>query len=556
MHTLYRDSSRRSPSLTAISIAILAWSGGAHAIEIDTGNPDLSLRADTTVRYNLGVRTDKQDSRILNNSTYDESDGKFGRGDIVTNRLDLLGEFDLTYKKQFGARVSAAAWNDQAYHDTSVRTTVPGFSSSYNGNQYNNSVKRYVRGPSGEILDAFVWSNFRIGDTPINVKVGRHTNYWGEGLLIGAHAISYSQAPADGVKASTSPGIETKEVFLPLGQISGRAQLTDNLTVAAQYFYEWKNTRLPYGGTYFAPADMLFEGPDKLPVAANGLAFARQPSVKPKQSGNWGITAKYNAEAIESTIGLYYRRFDDYQPWLSPQTLGAQSAFRLTYPKDVSLIGISVARVVGPVSVGTELSTRKNGALNATGISAVDNEGPRGDTLHAIVNGVMLFPKTSFFDTASLAAEVAYSQLLQVTAHPELFKGVGYGACRAVETPGVVGSGTKDDGCSSRHYAALAVNFTPQWLQVAPSWDLDLPMSLNYGIKGNAASAGGGSQGAATWAIGAKLTYGQRHEFTLRYADSFARPKYNAAGTALLGGNGGVGNTDRGWLAFTYKTGF
>lgn len=545
-----------SPALTAISVAILAWSGSAHALEIATGNPDLTLRADTTVRYNLGVRTEKQDGRILNNPTYDESDSKFDKGDIVTNRLDLLGELDLNYKNQFGARVSGALWNDQAYHDTSVRTVVPGFSSSYIGNNYNDTVKRYVAGPSGEFLDAFVWNNFRVGETPVNVKIGRHTNYWGEGLLLGAHAISYSQAPADGVKASTSPGIETKEVFLPIGQISARAQLTDSLTVAGQYFYEWKNTRLPHGGTYFAPADMLFEGPDKLPVAANGLAFSRLPSVKPKQSGNWGLTAKYNAEAIESTLGLYYRRFDDYQPWLSPQVLGGQSAFRLSYPKNVSLIGASLARVIGPVSVGTELSLRKDGALNATGISATDNEGPRGDTLHAIVNGVMLFPKTALFDTASLAAEFAYSQLLRVTSHQELYKGVGYAGCRALETPGVAGSGSKADGCSSKHYAAVAVNFTPQWLQIRPSWDMDLPISINYGIKGNAASAGGGSEKSLTYSIGVRFTYGQRHEFTLRYADALARPKYNASGNTLLGGNGSVGNTDRGWLAFTYKTGF
>ena len=62
------------------------------------------------------------------------------------------------------------------------------------------------------------------------------------------------------MKAVTSPGIETKEVFLPIGQISARAQVTDNLTLAGQYFYEWDNTRFPYGGTYFGAADMLFEG--------------------------------------------------------------------------------------------------------------------------------------------------------------------------------------------------------------------------------------------------------------------------------------------------------
>jgi hypothetical protein len=546
---------RRLPAFTALLLP-LAGLGTAHAIELDTGNSDLTLRADTTVRYNLGMRADKPDSRILNNPTYDESDSKFGKGHIVTNRLDLLGEVDLNYRNQFGARVSAAGWYDNAYQNDTVHTVVPGYASSYRNNTYSDSVQRYVNGPSGEILDAFAWSNFRLGDVPVNVKVGRHTNYWGEGLLLGAHAISYSQAPTDGVKAVTSPGIETKEVFLPLGQVSARAQLTQNLSVAGQYFYEWKNTRLPYGGTYFAPADMLFEGPDRLPVAANGLAFNRAPSLMPKQSGNWGLTAKYNIEAIESTTGLYYREFDDYQPWLTPQVLGSQGAFRLAYPTGVKLLGMSIARVIGPVSAGAELSVRHGGALNATGISAVDNEGPRGDTLHAIANGVMLFPKTPLFDTASLAFEAAYSQLLKVTSHPELYKGVGSAACRAVETPGVLASGNKADGCSSKQFVAMAVNFTPQWLQVLPSWDMDLPLSINYGIRGNAASAGGGSEGSLAWSIGVKMTYGQRHEFTLRYADTLAQSKYNTSGNTLIGGNGSVGTTDRGWLAFTYKTGF
>jgi hypothetical protein len=547
---------RRSPALTVVSIAIAAWAADASAFDIDTGSRDLKLRFDTTARYNLGMRIEGQDSRILANSTYDESDSKFDKGDIVTNRLDLLGELDLNWKNELGFRFSGAAWYDHAYHDKSVHTTVPGYVSSYRDNTYNSTVKRYVAGPSGELLDAFLWTNFHLGSTPVNLKLGRHTNYWGEGLLIGAHSVSYSQAPTDGVKAVTSPGIETKEVFLPLGHLSARAQVTDNLSIAGQYFYEWKPTRLPYGGTYFAPADMLFEGPDRLPAAPNGLAFGRVPSVEPGKTGNWGVSAKYNAEEIESTIGIYYRRFNDYQPWLSPQTINSQLAYRLVYPKDVKLIGVSLGRVVGPVSMGTELSMRKDGALNALGISSVDNEGPRGDTLHAIINGVMLMPETFISDTASLAVELAYSQLLKVTSHAELFKGVDYAGCRSLFSAGVAGSGAKSDGCSTRRYSVLAVNYTPQWLQVAPSWDLSVPLSINYGLSGNAASAGGGSERSLAWSLGAKLVYGQRHEFTLRYADTIAQPVYNAAGTALLGGNGSVGTTDRGWLAFTYKTGF
>src|SRR3546814_8504580 len=43
-----------------------------------------------------------QDSHIMNTPNYDEADGKFDKGDIVTNRLDLLSEFDLSYLNEWG----------------------------------------------------------------------------------------------------------------------------------------------------------------------------------------------------------------------------------------------------------------------------------------------------------------------------------------------------------------------------------------------------------------------------------------------------------------------
>lgn len=50
--------------------ALLGWAVTctlpAFAVGIDTGNEDLTLPWDNTVRLNLGVRTDKQDPRILN----------------------------------------------------------------------------------------------------------------------------------------------------------------------------------------------------------------------------------------------------------------------------------------------------------------------------------------------------------------------------------------------------------------------------------------------------------------------------------------------------------
>ncbi|WP_445676566.1 DUF1302 domain-containing protein [Pseudomonas aeruginosa] len=547
---------RKTVSLSALAVAIMGAAGGATAMSFDIGNPDINLRWDNTLRYNLGVRMEGQDRKIMNNPNYDESDGKFDKGDIVTNRLDLLSEIDLSYRNDFGARISAAGWYDNAYRDTDVKTHVPGYAGSYRNGRYSSEAKRYVLGPSGEILDAFVWTNFSIGQTPVNLKVGRHANYWGEGLLFGAHAVSYSQAPSDGMKAVTSPGIETKEVFLPVGQVSAKAQVTDNLSVAGQYFYEWTNTRLPYGGTYFGAADFFFEGTHQM-AAAPGFNLQHATSKRGRDGENWGVMLKYNAEPIETTFGAYYRQFDDYQAWGSPQTNMAAGTYRLVYPRDVKLYGISASRAIGSAAVGAELSYRKDGALNSTGISLVDDNGARGDTLHFVANAVYGMPRNFIADNATLVAEFAYSRLQKVTEHKELFKGEGY-TCNDLQGPANNGRGDKSDGCSTKDYYAVAVNYTPEYAQILPSWSLKVSLTVNYGLKGNAATSAGGSEGALSWSVGATMTYREEHEFTLRYADLSAQEKNtrNAYGQRQVDGNGNVGGTDRGWLTFTYKTSF
>lgn len=545
---------RRVLTQGALTLLMVGSAQGLMAASFDMSNPDYRVRWDNTVRYNLGMRTDKQDNNIMRTVNFDESDGKFNRNDIVTNRLDVLSEFDFSYLNDWGARLSAAGWYDNAYDDDKVRSNVPGFATSYFNSKYSNQVDRYTNGPSGEILDAFLWRNFNIGEIPVNVKAGRHTNYWGESLLFGAHAVSYSQAPSDGVKAATSPGIETKEVFLPVGQISAKAQVTDHLSLAAQYFYEWQPTRIPYGGTYFGAADPLFEGPDRLPVAANGATLTRQNSSFGRDGKNWGVMGKLNVEEIESTFGAYYRQFDDYQPWLAPEVKAALGTYRVVYPRGVKLAGLSFARVFNTVAVGSDLSYRMNGALNATGVDPLDEEGPRGDTIHFIANAVYGVPRNFISNNATLVGEIAYSHLDRVTEHEELYKGVGEVGCVNGNTPRIAGSGNESDGCSTRNYSAVAVNYTPQYISIFPSWDMDVPLTVNYGLDGNAASAGGGSEGALSYSVGVKLTYAQLYEFGLRYADTDAQTKTLNNGT--VSGNGGVGSTDRGWLAFTFKTSF
>ena len=115
------------PSRRALGIAVaaaLAAAAPAHAFEIDTGNPDVVMRWDNTVRYNLGIRTQSQNSSIIESPNFDDGDRNFSNGSIVTNRFDLLSEFDVVYQRKFGARASLAAWYDFAYKNLDDTNTA------------------------------------------------------------------------------------------------------------------------------------------------------------------------------------------------------------------------------------------------------------------------------------------------------------------------------------------------------------------------------------------------------------------------------------------------
>lgn len=560
-HTQLRRTSIASlPSLLALAVAA-TMSGQASAFVIDTGNPDIRLRLDNTVRYNASWRVEDQDDDILSNpqGLYDESDSKFDRGDMVQNRIDVLTELDLVYKNTTGFRVSASTWYDHAYRDDDVETwSGSGLQTSYDGDSYSGKTERYYRGLSGEILDAFVFHRFNAGDIPVNVKAGRHTIYWGEGLLFAGHGVSYSQAPLDGRKAAATPGVEAKETFLPLAQLSTQAQITDNLSIAAQYFLEWEPTRAPEGGTYLAASDFTVAGPDRfplvpgglLPFAPEGYSARRLDPKEPDNRGNWGIAARWNATAINATLGFYYRVFDDYNPagmqllgnYLG---LGLPEGYRFVHVEDTKLYGFSMAKQIGSTSVGLDLSHRRGTGLSSSGIGLNDKPAI-GNTWHMALNAIQMLSRSAFYDTGTWQSEIVYSYLDEVTENKELFKGEGYANCEGLD---------KWDGCATRHFVAAATNFTPQWLQVFPRIDLEMPVTLNYGIYGNAA-AGGGNQGALTWSAGLRAIYDQAHEVTLRYTDQYARTKYDDVTGAVIGGNGSVGLTDRGYVSLTFKTGF
>jgi hypothetical protein len=111
-------------------------------------------------------------------------------GNFVSQRFDLLSEMDVVWRDTFGFRVSGAGWYDFAYSgksDAPQSGPTKGFPCaecswgqlSVRPGEYSDKAKDlHYRG--GELLDAFVFGNFELGDVAANVRVGRHTLYWGQ----------------------------------------------------------------------------------------------------------------------------------------------------------------------------------------------------------------------------------------------------------------------------------------------------------------------------------------------------------------------------------------
>ncbi|RJF91840.1 DUF1302 domain-containing protein [Noviherbaspirillum saxi] len=544
---------RRTALAAAVAAACMGVCAGANAFEVDTGNDDMQVRFDNTVRYNLGYRVEKQDPAVLANPNNDDGDRNFKRHSIVMNRVDLLSELDVVYQKKFGARVSAASWYDRAYSGNFDNTSLATSNHLVNGAPafgLSNYANRYYNGLSGEWLDAFVFGTVDLGNMPLTVRAGRHNVYWGEALANPVHGINYGQAPLDLAKAQATPGVEVKELARPRAQLSGQLQATSDLSIAGQYFFKWEAARLPEAGTYYGAADLLQRGGESL-ILAPGVRALHGRDIGPKGRGDWGLAARWSPEWLDGTLGFYARNFSD----ILPQTIlmgAAPRQYFLNYADDIDMYGVSLTRNIAGVSFGMDLNYRKNMPLASDSIVITslarlpahgDVLGARGETLHGVFNVIGTVNSTPMFDSASWNAELAWSRLLSVTNDPNnVFKGrTGYTAIDRV----------------SKDFFGVSLGFTPTWFQIFPGADLSMPVNYSRGLSGNSTVSSGGNKYAGSWSVGLALDLYSKYRFDLKYVDAFGHYTVNSA-TGAVAASAGAGAllNDRGALYATFKTSF
>ena len=525
---------------TRLGVAVMALAviPPAMAIDLSPDNPDLAIRWDTTVKYSAAYRAQDVSAALVGPANGDDGDRNFGKG-LVSNRVDLFTEADIVYNRQFGARISAAAWYDDVYNRTNNNDSPRTANSLSVPNNTFTGATRDLMGQKAELLDAFVFGGVELGDMNATGRLGKHSLLWGESLFFGSNGIAGGQAPVDIIKQLSVPGSQFKEIIRPVNQLSGQLQVNPEMSLGAYYQFEWQPNRIPAAGSYLSASDFLDVGGERFFLGPSSLV--RGNDLVAKDSDQYGMQMRFRPVGMDADFGLYAIQYNDkgFQTYIRPST----RSYALAYHEGIRAYGASMSTSVGPANVGVEVSVRDNtplvnaGVVFAPGFNNSDNPAyPVGSSGHAQASTVLLLSPSALWQGGSLLAEVAWNRLLSISKNPQSL-----------------------DPNATRDAWGFRVVLAPAYYQVMPGLDITVPIGLGYNPEGRSSVVNqfnGGVDKGGDFSIGVNGEYQKRFRFSVSY-------------TAYIGSEGAYlvapGNdrlsyqqkyADRNFLSFNLQTSF
>ncbi|NVD69599.1 DUF1302 domain-containing protein [Duganella sp. BJB1802] len=522
-----------TPRIAILCAIVLAWSY-ASAADIETGNPDLKLRWDTTLKYSAATRLRDANPSLIGpaDANLNDGDRNFRTKGLVSNRIDIFTEADIVYQERLGARISAAGWYDTVYNRANKNDSAFTVNSaSVPANEFTGAT-RDLMGRKAELLDAFVFGSTDIGDMRGTFRLGKHAQLWGETLFFGANGIAGGMAPIDLIKLLTVPGSQFKEVMRPVNQASAQLQVLPGVTVGAYYQFEWEANRIPAVGAYSSFVDVFGAGRERL-LWPTGAYFASAPDIKPSDRGQYGLQLRLRPSDMDADIGLYAIRYHQKDPNLYIRPFAGQSFFgnqgmpgqqvgdfALAYHEGTRAYGASLSTTVGSANVGLEASLRENAALvNPDAFvfgPGADNRAnpayPIGRSAHLNASMIQLLSPTPLWEGGSFLAEVAWNRLLSITSNPQVL-----------------------EVNAARDALGFRMLFTPTYYQVRDGLDVSVPVGLGYNPKGRSSVVSlfnGGVDKGGDFSVGITGNYQKKLTFGLTLTTYFG-----SMGAALDGPN-------------------
>ncbi|MES9968501.1 MAG: DUF1302 family protein [Candidatus Thiodiazotropha sp.] len=463
--------------------------------QLDNG---VKIDLDTSVTYDAQWRKEKPDANILDfggsGFLVDDGNRNFDDGDMTQNRISFSSDLDINYGDG-GVFLRARGWYDDAYADDKFGSEAPKAFQRDGFDWHESEI---------ELLDAFVYHTFDIGERSASVRVGEQVVNWGESLFIYG-GVSSAQSPLDATKTN-APGVELKDIFLPLGQLYGELDLTDVLSMGAYYQYDWEETRIDAPGTYFG-ADFLGQGAVGDSLDIFGLPIVEQTPDK----GQFGIALRYMAEQLNSTeFALYYLQYNDFLPALQllPPLLGPQ--FTHEYFEDIKLLGLSFGTVFGDTNVSGEITYRDGQPvqLNIPGAFYFS----KAETIQAQVSIIHLIGDTPLADNLTLTAEVGYNRVSGIDNDATA-------TLLGIDVDDVAGALDED-----RSAAGAVVSLSADYFALYNGLDLKVTGTYRNDFNGVSAVPFTFTEGVEQFSLKTDFTYLDNHNFGISYVWFLTNP--------------------------------
>lgn len=278
----------------------------AQAVEFSFADNEITGSIDTTVSYGQLWRVQGQDK---SNNDVNTNDGNrnFDTG-LVSEVFKITTDLEASYQN-YGVFIRGTA-----FYDTQIMDKRNDYNDANNPAQPSQSYPRdntftretrHKAGRDAQILDAYVYGNWDVGDMPVSGRFGKQVFNWGEGLFYRGGVNTTN--PVDAAKFRL-PGSEVKEVLVPVEALSFNIGLTDNLSMETFYQFNWKETAVDPVGTYFSETDLFADGGN---TAYNDFSQTALGARNPLLLNNT-VLGVYNnpaligqSQAVFGALGLY-----------------------------------------------------------------------------------------------------------------------------------------------------------------------------------------------------------------------------------------------------------
>lgn len=330
----------------------------AQAVEFSFADNEITGSIDTTISYGQLWRVQGQDKT---NDDINTNDGNrnFDTG-LVSEVFKITSDLEASYQN-YGVFIRGTAFYDTQIMDKrndyyDANSPAQPSQSAPRDNSFTRET-RHKAGRDAQILDAYVYGNWDVGNMPVSGRFGKQVFNWGEGLFY-RNGVNTTN-PVDAAKFRL-PGSEVKEVLVPVEALSFNIGLTDNLSMETFYQFNWKETAIDPVGTYFSETDLFADGGNTaystqtalIPAAdlysglsalgVGGLQGGRTvdangnikvasvgPDINAKNDGQFGVAFRYIAEELNSTeFGFYFVNYHAKEPTIYAD-LGAYEGLNL-----------------------------------------------------------------------------------------------------------------------------------------------------------------------------------------------------------------------------------